>query len=77
MSFGCPVFSYAIFWGLLLISLENKKLMELLYCDLGRMGIRVVMVSTSLLLNDANLGSLSISLFLNGLILCLSVIIEY
>ena len=43
---------------------------------LGRMGVRVVMESTSLLLNDANLGSVSISLFLNGLILCLSVIID-
>ena len=30
---------------------------------LGRMGVQVVMVSTSLLLNDANLGSVSISLF--------------
>ena len=39
------------------------------------MGVRVVMVSTSLLLNDANLGSVSISLVLNGHILCLSVII--
>ena len=42
MSFGCPIFSYAIFWGLLLISLENKKLMELgtnvLYYDFGSYG---------------------------------------
>ena len=30
---------------------------------LGRMGVRVVMVSMSLLLNDTNLGSVSISLF--------------
>ena len=80
MSFGCPIFSYAIFWGLLLISLEYKKLMELgtfvLYCDFGSYGVRVVMVPMSLLLNDANFGSVSISLFLNGLILCLSVIID-
>ena len=67
-----PLVSYAIFWGLLLISLENKELMDLgtnvLYCDFGSYGgtsSNGINVST---LDNANLGSVSIFLFLNGLI---------